>query len=82
MTVILSVATKDREEGLLAGVAIGATVALAAIMGGPISGASMNPARSFGPALASWNFNHHWVYWLAPIFGSLAASALHKTFRS
>jgi aquaporin Z len=60
------------------GLAIGATVALDALFGGPISGASMNPARSFGPALVSGNFEFHWVYWLAPIIGAVLAVLTYK----
>lgn len=56
-----------------AGIAIGLTVGLEAAFGGPVSGASMNPARSFGPALVSWTWEAHWVYWLAPILGALIA---------
>ena len=55
------------------GLAIGFVVGLDVMFGGPISGASMNPARSFGPALLSGNFSYHWVYWLAPIIGALIA---------
>ena len=67
MFVIMGVAHDDRAEGLMAGVAIGSTIALEAIFGGPISGASMKPARSFAPALVSGNFQCHWIYWAAPI---------------
>lgn len=76
MFVILSVATGDRAEGILAGVAIGAVIALEAIFAGPICGASMNPARSFAPALVGMNFSNHWIYWLGPILGSISGAFL------
>lgn len=57
---------------------VGGVVALEAAMGGPITGASMNPARSFGPALASGVWTAHWLYWLAPLLGAaLAVAANH-----
>lgn len=71
MFTIMGVATDDRAEGAMAGIAIGATIALEAAFGGPISGASMNPARSLAPALASSNLAHQWLYWLAPILGAV-----------
>jgi aquaporin Z len=73
MLVIMGVATGAKEKGILAGIAIGATVALEAIWAGPISGASMNPARSIGPAIVSGNFNSLWLYILAPIVGAVLA---------
>lgn len=74
MFVIMGVAVDDRAQGQLAGIAIGATVALEAAFGGPVSGASMNPARSFAPALATMNFAHHWLYWAAPVLGAVAGA--------
>ncbi len=73
MFVILSVSTGAKEKGLMAGLAIGVTVALEAMFGGPISGASMNPARSLGPALVSGHLEYLWVYLTAPFLGSFLA---------
>lgn len=55
--------------------AVGGVVALEAAVGGPVTGASMNPARSFGPALASGLWTAHWLYWLAPLLGAVLAVA-------
>ena len=73
MLVILRVSAGSRETGLMAGAAIGAVVALEALVGGPISGASMNPARSLGPALVSGELGSLYVYLLAPGLGALLA---------
>ncbi len=73
MFVILGVSTGAKEKGITAGIAIGAVIALEALMGGPISGASMNPARSLGPAIVTLNFVGVWIYVAAPILGALAA---------
>ena len=73
MWVILSVSTGAKEKGITAGIAVGAVIALEAMFAGPISGASMNPARSFGPALVSLHFQHLWIYLLAPLLGALIA---------
>jgi MIP family channel proteins len=81
MFVIMGVTTDYRAQGLMAGVAIGATIAFEAILGGPISGASMNPARSFGPALITGIFRHHWIYWIAPLAGSMAGARLYLLTR-
>ena len=81
MFVIMGVATDDRAEGELAGIAIGATIAFEALVGGPISGASMNPARSFGPALVSGRFAGHWIYWAAPLLGSFLGARLYAFVR-
>ncbi len=70
MFTILNVATGAKEKGATAGLAVGAVVGLAALFGGPISGASMNPARSLGPALVSGQLQYVWVYLLAPVLGS------------
>jgi len=55
------------------GIAIGAAIIALGIIGMPVSGASMNPARSFGPALVAGNFSDQWIYWVAPIIGALVA---------
>ncbi|THB64426.1 MAG: MIP family channel protein [Desulfovibrio sp.] len=73
MFVILNVSTGDMVKGIMAGVAIGGTVAMAALFAGPICGASMNPARSLGPALVSGHFEHLWIYLSAPFVGASAA---------
>ena len=78
MFVILKVATGSREIGTQAGISIGGYVGLAAYIAGPITGASMNPARSFGPALAEVDFSNFWVYLVGPIAGSLLAVGLFK----
>ena len=78
MFVIMAVATDTRIIRSNAAIAIGATVALEAIYAGPISGASMNPARSFGPAIASGVLMHHWVYWAGPILGAALGALLYK----
>ena len=67
--VIMAVATDTRAVGEAAAIAIGGTIALAALVGGPISGASLNPARSLGPALASGSFDSLWLYLVAPLVG-------------
>jgi aquaporin Z len=81
MLVIISVATDARVKPEVSGIAIGGTVALDALFGGPISGASMNPARSFGPALVGGIFEYHWIYWIAPIIGSLIAVTIYEFLR-
>lgn len=70
MFVILNVSTGSKEKGVMAGVAVGSVVALEALFAGPISGASMNPARSLAPALVSLRFDSLWIYLVAPILGA------------
>lgn len=76
MVVILSVSTGSKEQGILAGVAVGAVIALEALFAGPVSGASMNPARSLAPALVAGRLDHLWVYLTAPVSGALAGVAI------
>ncbi|MGH7597483.1 MAG: MIP/aquaporin family protein, partial [bacterium] len=73
MFVILNVSTGAKEKGITAGIAVGSVVALEAMFAGPITGASMNPARSLGPALLSGNFSALWVYLTAPCIGASLA---------
>jgi aquaporin Z len=72
MFVILSVSSGSKEKGVLAGVAVGSVIALEALFAGPISGASMNPARSLAPALVSLRLDSLWVYLTAPVLGACA----------
>ncbi|MBI1280332.1 MAG: MIP family channel protein [Anaerolineaceae bacterium] len=81
MFVIISVATDAKALGSPAALAIGFTVALDALWGGPISGASMNPARSLGPALIARIGDGQWVYLLAPILGATVGAALYQWIR-
>ena len=73
MFVIINVATGSKEQGAIAGIAIGMVVMLEALFAGPITGASMNPARSIAPAVIAMNLEHIWAYILAPIIGSIMA---------
>jgi aquaporin Z len=73
MFVILGVASGSKEQGIMAGVAIGATVSMCALFAGPISGASMNPARSLGPALVGGQLGNLWIYLTAPVVGAVLA---------
>ena len=73
MWVILSVSTGAKEKGITAGIAVGSVIGLEALFAGPICGASMNPARSFGPALASMHFQNLWIYLVAPVLGAFTA---------
>lgn len=78
MFVITAVATDSRVPGTLAPLAIGATVTLDALWGGPISGASMNPARSFGPALVAGIWFYQWIYWIGPIIGAILGALIYQ----
>jgi aquaporin Z len=82
MFTILRVATGSKEQGMFAGIAIGSLVMLMAMFAGPISGASMNPARSLGPALVSGKWHFFWIYITAPIIGALAAVGVHRFLKS
>jgi len=79
--VILNVSHGAKEKGAFAGTAIGGTIALDALFGGPITGASMNPARSLAPALIANYFHDIWVYILGPMIGAFAASVACNVVR-
>lgn len=81
MFVIMAVATDTRAVGAAAAIAIGGTVGLDAIFGGPVTGASMNPARSFGPALAAWEWTAFWVYILGPLVGAALGALAYQLVR-
>jgi aquaporin NIP len=81
MFVIMSVATDTRAVGQAAALAIGATVGLEALFAGPISGASMNPARSLAPALVSGTWTAQWVYLTAPFLGAALAALTYRWLR-
>lgn len=73
MLVIMKVSSGSKETGTMAAIAIGGVILIEALVFGPITGASMNPARSIGPALASGNFTELWLYIVAPISGVIVA---------
>jgi len=80
MLVIINVATGSKEQGMFAGLAIGSVVWLEAMFAGPICGASMNPARSFAPALVSGHFENLWVYLVATPVGATASIPVWRYF--
>jgi len=81
MFVIISVATDSRAIGSTAGPAIGGTVALCALFAGPLTGASMNPARSLGPAIAAADGTMLWLYFCAPVVGAVLGAAAYRAIR-
>jgi aquaporin NIP len=81
MFVIMAVATDTRAAGAAAAIAIGGTVALDSLFGGGVTGASMNPARSFGPALVAGEWRDFWIYIVGPLLGALAAAFAYQLVR-
>ena len=81
MLVVMAVATDTRAQGALAAVALGITVAVIGLVMGPMDGASMNPARTIGPAVATGEYLAIWVYLIGPIVGALAGVALYAYMR-
>lgn len=78
MFVILFTAMDQKRKNMWAPLAIGMTIMLDHLIGVPLTGASMNPARSFGPALVSGMWANHWVYWVGPIVGSIVAVLFYR----
>jgi len=81
MFVIMAVATDTRAVGEAAAIAVGGTVGLDAMFGGPISGASMNPARSAGPAILSGDLRALWIYLVAPVVGAMVGAIAYQFVR-
>jgi len=81
MLVIIAVATDHRVASPAAGLAVGLTVGFDAMMGGALTGASMNPARTFGPAVATGIWTVHWLYWLGPLLGAVLAVGTYAYLR-
>jgi aquaporin Z len=81
MFVIMAVATDDRVVPGFAAIAIGVTVGMDAMMGGSLTGASMNPARTLGPAVAAGVWKAHWLYWVAPISAMIVAVRFYEVIR-
>ncbi|KAK7359174.1 hypothetical protein VNO77_01122 [Canavalia gladiata] len=81
MFVICGVATDNRAIGELAGIAIGSTVLLNVMFAGPITGASMNPARSIGPAFVYHEYRGIWIYLVSPVLGAVAGAWVYNTIR-
>ncbi|KAK3225936.1 hypothetical protein Dsin_005798 [Dipteronia sinensis] len=77
MLTICGVATDSRAINELSGVTIGATVMFSVLIAGNVTVASMNPARSIGPALVAWNFHNLWLYILAPVLGTTTATLIY-----
>ena len=82
MFVITAVATDVRAVGQGAALAIGSTVLLEVMFAGPASGASMNPARSFGPALISGTWTSQWIYVVGPLAGAVCGVLLYEAIRN
>jgi MIP family channel proteins len=81
MFVVMAVATDTRAVGEAAAIAIGGTILLDAMFGGPLSGASMNPMRSLGPALVAGDLHALWLYIVAPVIGASLGAALYQFVR-
>lgn len=78
MMVVLRVSVGAKEKGITAGIAIGATVWLLVLFGGPISGCALNPTRSIAPAVVTGNLQNLWIYIVGPVSGALLAVGVHR----
>jgi len=82
MFVTMAVATDSKAIGNLGGVAVGSAVCITSVLAGPVSGGSMNPARTIGPAIASNNYHGLWVYIVGPVFGTLLGANTYNFIRA
>lgn len=82
MVVVLLVSSGSKEQGMLAGLTVGAVICIEAMFAGPISGASMNPVRSFAPAVMSYTWTSQWLYIVAPITGALLGVGVFHLLKS
>ncbi|MYH67277.1 MAG: aquaporin [Dehalococcoidia bacterium] len=80
--VIMGVATDERAQGSFAAIAVGSYVGLAILAWGPVGNASMNPARSLGPAIAGGEWSAHWIYWVGPVVGATLAVLVYSLLRA
>ena len=81
VSVILGTASGAQNIGIVGAIGVGSYIALAGLWGSPISGASMNPARTFGPDLLAWDFTGYWVYVAGPILGAVVAVGMAFVLR-
>lgn len=79
---IMGVATDERAQGSFAAIAVGSYVGLAILAWGPVGNASMNPARSLGPAIAGVEWSSHWIYWVGPVVGSVLGVLAYELLRT
>lgn len=81
MFVVVGISTGAKEEGVTAGLAVGATIAMEAFVAGPLTKASMNPARSLGPAVVAGDVSQLWIYIVGPIVGAIVGGLIHVLLR-